>query len=236
MHELLLELLPSFALPRLCSPKTGFFLLTFRHGRLCVVQSLVVFPNCSDTLPAGTPVCLTHRASTFSLFIVTGEVLYESRFMLHATQPLITLTHTAHDGEKIQSCPAFLGPPLPHFAQQSKKLVSFVCWNRLCQIAFKPKMVCHLQNDGSGVCMCRSSFAEESSSLQTTRSHYCYYTLCAEEAVESERGQSFLWDSRDRKWCYTLWMGPRQWAERPFLAFVAHLTRGLASSDPAQDD
>lgn len=94
------------------SPKTGFSLLTFIHGRLCIVQSLVVFPNGSDTLHAGTPVCLTHRASTFSLFIVIGEVLYNSRFMLHATQPLITLTHTAHDGETIQSCPAFLFPTL----------------------------------------------------------------------------------------------------------------------------
>lgn len=108
------------------SPKTGFSLLTFIQGRLCIVQSLVVFPNRSDTLHVSTSVCLTHRASTFSLLIVIGEVLYELRFMLPATQLLITLTHTAHDEEKIQSCPAFLGPPLPHFAQQSKKLASFV--------------------------------------------------------------------------------------------------------------
>lgn len=124
MHELLLELLPSFALQP--SPKTGFSLFTLIQGRLCIVQSLVVFPNRSDTLHVSTSVCLTHRASTFSLLIVIGEVLYELRFMLPATQLLITLTHTAHDEEKIQSCPAFLGPPLPHFAQQSKNLVSFV--------------------------------------------------------------------------------------------------------------
>lgn len=98
-------------------------------------------------------------------------------------------------------------------------------------------MVCHLQNDGSGVCMCRSSFAEQNHQVsKTTRSHCCYYTHCAEEAVVSQRGQSFLGDSRDRKWCCTLWMRPRLWAQRPFLAFVAHLTSGLASSDPAQDD